>query len=111
MKLKNYQQKVIDTLKTYLNALNNFKAKYTKALEFDVDMARDYNFPKCTWKQATGRKVFRNRGGFTDFFPREDDFLSHKNLKKLIPNLDCFCDFPPTGGTEGGLLYKKYLIT
>ena len=35
-------------------------------------------------------KLFRDRGGFTDFFPREDDFAGHKKLKQLIPNLDCF---------------------
>jgi type III restriction enzyme len=35
-------------------------------------------------------KVFRDQGGFTDFFPREDDFEGHKKLKELIPNLDCF---------------------
>lgn len=35
-------------------------------------------------------KVFRDQGGFTDFFPREDDYEGHKKLKELIPNLDCF---------------------
>jgi type III restriction enzyme len=212
MKLKNYQEKVLDVLKIYLDALNDFKAKYNKALEFDADLARDYNFPKRAWEQATSRpiyhsktnglneplpdiylkvptgggktllachaidnvqkkylnrqtglvlwivpstqiyrqtikalkdrehpyrqvldlssggrtlikektemfnrldvaenlvilllmlpsanrqnketlKVFRDRGGFTDFFPREDDFEGHKKLKELIPNLDCF---------------------
>jgi len=212
MRLKQYQEKVLETLKIYLDALNEFKTKYQKALAFDVDLARDYNFPKRAWEKATGRtiyssktnglkeplpdiylkvptgggktllachaidhvqkkylnrqtglvlwivpstqiyrqtikalkdrehpyrqvldlssggrtlikektemfnrldvaenlvimllmlpsanrqnketlKVFRDRGGFTDFFPREDDFIRHKKLKELIPNLDCF---------------------
>ena len=214
MKLKHYQEKVVDALTTYLDALNEFKAKYEKALEFDSDLARNYNFPKKAWEQVTDRvvyhaktnglndplpdiylkvptgggktllachaidsvqkkylkrqtglvlwivpstqiyrqtfkalkdrehpyrhvldlssggrtlikektevfsrldvaenlvilllmlpsanrqnketlKVFRDRGGFTDFFPREDDFEGHKKLKELIPNLDCFSD-------------------
>ena len=212
MKLKHYQEKVLETLKIYLEALNEFKTKYVKALEFDADVARDYNFPRRAWEKVTMRptyhtknnglneplpdiylkvptgggktllachaidsvqkkylnrqtglvlwvvpstqiyrqtikalkdrehpyrqvldlssggrtlikektelfnrldisenlvilllmlpsanrqnketlKVFRDRGGFTDFFPREDDFEGHKKLKELIPNLDCF---------------------
>ena len=44
MRLKHYQEKVLITLKNYLGALNDFKVKYRKALEFDADMARDYDF-------------------------------------------------------------------
>ena len=212
MKLKHYQEKVLESFKIYLDFLNDFKVKYKKALEFDADVARDYNFPKRAYEKATGKaiyhsktnglneplpdiylkvptgggktllachaidniqkkylsrqtglvlwivpstqiyrqtikalkdrehpyrqmldlssggrtlikektemfnrldvaenlvilllmlpsanrqnkealKVFRDRGGFTDFFPREDDFEGHKKLKELIPNLDCF---------------------
>ncbi|MFY8011413.1 MAG: DEAD/DEAH box helicase [Saprospiraceae bacterium] len=212
MRLKHYQEKVLKELKEYLSALSEFKIKYERALDFDADVARDYNFPKRAWERATGRfiyhsktnslneplpdiylkvptgggktlvachaidniqktylnkqtglilwvvpstqiyrqtisalknrehpyrqvldissggrtlikektemfnrldveenlvvlmlmlqsayrqnketlKVFRDQGGFTDFFPREDDFEGHKKLKELIPNLDCF---------------------
>ena len=212
MRLKHYQEKVLKELKEYLSALSEFKVKYERALDFDADVARDYNFPKRAWERATGRfiyhsktnslneplpdiylkvptgggktlvachaidniqktylnkqtglilwvvpstqiyrqtisalknrehpyrqvldissggrtlikektemfnrldveenlvvlmlmlqsayrqnketlKVFRDQGGFTDFFPREDDFEGHKKLKELIPNLDCF---------------------
>ncbi|MDR0836580.1 MAG: DEAD/DEAH box helicase family protein [Tannerella sp.] len=222
MKLKQYQEKVIDTLKIYLSALNEFKAKYNKALDFDVDLAKDYNFPKKAYEQVTGRaiyhsksnglqeplpdiylkvptgggktllachainqiqntylhkqtglvlwvvptsqiyrqtllalkdrrhpyrevldissggrvlirektekfnrsnieenlvvlllmlpsanrqnretlKVFRDQGGFTDFFPREDDFEGHKKLRELIPNLDCFSNEYEVFGTQ-----------
>ena len=212
MRLKHYQEKVLKELKEYLTSLSEFNAKYEKALEFDSDMAKDYNFPQRAYEQATGRaiyhsktngldeplpdiylkvptgggktllachaidniqktflkkqtglvlwivpstqiyrqtisalknrqhpyrqildissggrtlikeknemfnrldtnehlivlmlmlpsanrqnketlKVFRDQGGFTDFFPREDDFEGHKKLKEHIPNLDCF---------------------
>jgi len=35
-------------------------------------------------------KVFRDNGGFSDFFPPEDDFQANHNLLKIITNLDCF---------------------
>ena len=35
-------------------------------------------------------KVFKDNGGFTDFFPSEDDFQGNKKLLESIPNLDCF---------------------
>ncbi len=212
MRLKLYQEKVLKELKEYLSSLSDFNAKYQKALEFDADMARDYNFPKRAYEQATGLtiyhsktnglheplpdiylkvptgggktllachaidniqktflkkqiglvlwivpsnqiykqtilalknrehpyrqildissggrtlikektemfnqldvqehlvvlmlmlpsanrqnketlRMFRDSGGFTDFFPPEDDYQGHKELKNLIPNLDCF---------------------
>ena len=61
MKLKHYQEKVLKELKEYLSALDEFKAKYEKALEFDADMARDYNFPKRAWEKATGRTIYHSK--------------------------------------------------
>ena len=222
MRLKHYQEKVLKELKEYLSALSEFKVKYERALDFDADVARDYNFPKRAWERATGRfiyhsktnslneplpdiylkvptgggktlvachaidniqktylnkqtglilwvvpstqiyrqtisalknrehpyrqvldissggrtlikektemfnrldvdenlvvlmlmlqsayrqnketlKVFKDQGGFTDFFPREDDFEGHKKLKELIPNLDCFTTEMEVFGTQ-----------
>jgi len=222
MRLKHYQEKVLKELKEYLSALSEFKVKYERALDFDADVARDYNFPKRAWERATGRfiyhsktnslneplpdiylkvptgggktlvachaidniqktylnkqtglilwvvpstqiyrqtisalknrehpyrqvldissggrtlikektemfnrldvdenlvvlmlmlqsayrqnketlKVFRDQGGFTDFFPREDNFEGHKKLKELIPNLDCFTTEMEVFGTQ-----------
>ncbi|HCE43962.1 MAG TPA: restriction endonuclease subunit R [Lentisphaeria bacterium] len=61
MKLKHYQEKVLKELQDYLSALSDFKAKYEKALEFDADMARDYNFPKRAWEQSTGRITYHSK--------------------------------------------------
>lgn len=61
MKLKHYQEKVINTLKEYLSALNDFKAKYEKALEIDPDVARDYDFPKRAFTQATNRNTYYSK--------------------------------------------------
>jgi type III restriction enzyme len=212
MKLKLYQETVLDKLKEYLSALADFKTKYRAALAFDADIARDYNFPKRAFELATNKpgyhsktnsiheqlpdiylkvptgggktllachsidliqkrylqkqtglvlwivpstqiyrqtilalkdrhhpyrqildissggrtlikektetfnrldveehlvilmlmlpsanrqnketlKVFRDAGGFTDFFPAEDNYTGQKELLKKIPNLDCF---------------------
>ena len=66
MKLKGYQEKVIVALKDYLNALNEFKANYEKALTFDVDMAKDYDFPKRAFKQATNRVIYHSKTNSLD---------------------------------------------
>lgn len=222
MILKHYQENVLNDLKVYLNSLSEFKSKYEKALEFDADMAKDYDFPKRAFEKARNHtiyysktnglneplpdiylkvptgggktlvachaidcvqkiylkrqtglilwivpstqiyrqtisalknrehpyrqildissgdrtlikektevfnrldveenlvvlmlmlssanrqnketlKVFRDQSGFTDFFPREDDFEGHKKLKDLIPNLDCFSSDIEVFGTQ-----------
>jgi type III restriction enzyme len=37
-------------------------------------------------------KLFRDRGGFTDFFPAEEDYEGHEKYLKEFHNLDCFGD-------------------
>lgn len=49
---------MIKALKDYLGALSEFKEKYRKALEFDADMAKDYNFPKRAWEKSTGNVFY-----------------------------------------------------
>ena len=56
--------------------------------------------PSANRQNKETLKVFRDRGGFTDFFPREDDFEGHKKLKELIPNLDCFSTEHDVFGTQ-----------
>ena len=45
-------------------------------------------------------KVFRDQGGFTDFFPPEDNYPLQKQMLDSIPNLDCF-------GQEGEVFQKQ----
>jgi type III restriction enzyme len=61
MRLKHYQEKVIKALKDYLGELSKFREKYQKALEFDADMARDFNFPKRAWEKSTGSSVYYSK--------------------------------------------------
>lgn len=35
-------------------------------------------------------RIFKDRGGFESFFPREDDYLAHARLMQATPNLDTF---------------------
>jgi len=56
--------------------------------------------PSANRQNKETLKVFRDSGGFTDFFPREDDFEGHKQLKALIPNLDCFTTNYEVFGTQ-----------
>lgn len=56
--------------------------------------------PSANRQNKETLKVFRDQGGFTDFFPREDDFEGHKRLKELIPNLDCFTTEMEVFGTQ-----------
>lgn len=35
-------------------------------------------------------RVFKDNGGFTEFFPPEDDYKGNQGLLTRIPNLDCF---------------------
>jgi type III restriction enzyme len=211
MELKSYQEKVIKVEKEYLEALAISKKKYEDAFKLDVELAKDFNFPKKAWEKVSkkeynsrtdglgnplpnyylkvptsggktllachsiglinekylkrqnglilwivpsnqiykqtynhlkdrndyyrqvidvisgGRtlikektdkfskqdveenlvilmlmlpsanrqnketlKIFQDSSGFTDFFPNEDDFKGHKDLKEKFPNLDCF---------------------
>ncbi len=61
MRLKHYQEKVIKSLKDYLGELYEFREKYRKALEFDADMAREYNFPKRAWEKSTGNSIYHSK--------------------------------------------------
>jgi len=43
------------------------------------------------WRQNRETlRLFRDNGGFTEFFPVEDDFKGHEALLKEFPNLDIF---------------------
>ena len=48
--------------------------------------------PSANRENKQSLRVFRDSGGFTDFFPPEDRYAEHENLLAAIPNLDCFGD-------------------
>ncbi len=48
--------------------------------------------PSANRENKQSLRVFRDSGGFTDFFPPEDHHAAHEKLKSEIPNLDCFGD-------------------
>lgn len=81
MKLKHYQEKVLKELKDFLNPLSDYKTRYEKALEFDPDMARDYNFPRRAWEQSTGRLIY---------------FSKTNELREPLP--DIYLKVPTGGG-------------
>lgn len=69
MELKEYQKKVTEKLKEYLSALSEFKGKYEKAIEFDPDMARDYNFPRKAWEQTVDNFYHSSTNGIGEPLP------------------------------------------
>ena len=80
MRLKHYQEKVLNTLKDYLNSLNDFKAKYEKALDIDPDFGREYDFPKLAFTKTTNRTIYSSKVN---------------GLREPLPNI---CLKVPTGG-------------
>lgn len=69
MELKEYQKKVTEKLKEYLSALSEFKGKYEKAIEFDPDMAKDYNFPRKAWEQTVDNFYHSSTNGIGEPLP------------------------------------------
>ncbi|PCH68924.1 MAG: restriction endonuclease subunit R [Bacteroidetes bacterium] len=69
MELKEYQKKVTEKLKDYLSALSEFAGKYEKAIEFDPEMAMDYNFPRKAWEKSVGNIYHSNTNGIGEPLP------------------------------------------
>jgi type III restriction enzyme len=69
MELKDYQVKVVAKLKDYLTALAEFREKFLKAIEFDPEMALDYNFPRRAWEKAVGAVYHSNKNGIGEPLP------------------------------------------
>jgi type III restriction enzyme len=51
--------------------------------------------PSANRQNKETLKLFQDSGGFTEFFPEEDNRIKHGELLKAFPNIDCF-------GEEGG---------
>ncbi|MEQ9427040.1 MAG: DEAD/DEAH box helicase family protein [Cyclobacteriaceae bacterium] len=56
--------------------------------------------PSASRKNKETLRMFRDSGGFTDFFPPEDDFKGHEELFKHFPNLDRFSTEGEVFGTQ-----------
>lgn len=56
--------------------------------------------PSANRQNKEALKVFRDAGGFTDFFPPEDNYPAQEELIKKIPNLDCF-------GEQGEVFHRQ----
>ena len=56
--------------------------------------------PSAARQNKETLRMFRDSGGFQDFFPPEDSIRGHAELLKRIPNLDAF-------GTGSGFLGKQ----
>ncbi|NLE00429.1 MAG: DEAD/DEAH box helicase family protein, partial [Fibrobacter sp.] len=48
--------------------------------------------PSANRKVKEVLRIFKDNGGFTEFFPPEDDIKGNQALLKEFPNLDCFGD-------------------
>jgi len=55
--------------------------------------------PSANRQNKETLRMFRDSGGFTDFFPPEDSYAGHKALKEMMPNLDCFTSEQEIFGT------------
>lgn len=56
--------------------------------------------PSANRQNKETLRVFRDAGGFTEFFPAEDNYPAQKELLAKIPNLDCF-------GEEGEVFNRQ----
>lgn len=56
--------------------------------------------PSANRQNKETLRIFRDRGGFDAFFPREDQWQQHEELHARIPNLDTFEDTSVTGAPQ-----------
>lgn len=56
--------------------------------------------PSANRQNRETLKVFRDAGGYSDFFPPEDNYPAQEAILKLIPNLDCFSMPSEVFGTQ-----------
>jgi type III restriction enzyme len=67
MELKEYQKKTLETVKLYLDALAEFKAKNDKAVEKDPELS--FNFPLKAWEKVIGRTYYSKKNGLDEELP------------------------------------------
>ena len=75
-----------------------------KSAVFTPDDVRDnlvillLMLPSANRQAKETLRIFRDRGGFESFFPREEDYEGHAQLLKRVPNLDVFESDSGIGG-------------
>lgn len=67
MELKEYQKKTLETVKFYLDALADFKAKNDKAVEIDPELS--INFPLKAWEKVIGKTYYSKKNGLDEELP------------------------------------------
>lgn len=67
MELKEYQKKTLETVKFYLDALADFKAKNDKAVEKDPELS--INFPLKAWEKVIGKAYYSKKNGLGEELP------------------------------------------
>lgn len=67
MELKEYQKKTLETVKLYLDALADFKAKNDKNVEIDPELS--INFPSKAWDKVIGRTYYSKKNGLGEELP------------------------------------------
>jgi len=70
--------------------------------------------PSASRQNKETLKVFKDSGGFTEFFPIEDDIKGNDKLLEKFPNLDYFGNppIPPLSkGGEGGFFFGRMAKT
>lgn len=67
MELKEYQIKTLETVKLYLDALADFKAKNDKAVEIDPELS--INFPLKAWEKVIGKTYYSKKNGLDEELP------------------------------------------
>jgi len=67
MEIKEYQKKTLETVKFYLDALADFKAKNDRAVEIDPELS--INFPLKAWEKVIGRTYYSKKNGLDEELP------------------------------------------
>ncbi len=61
MRLKHYQEKVINALKDYLSELDIARNEYEEMLAIKPNLAKHINFPKDAWEKSTGKTIYHSK--------------------------------------------------
>lgn len=69
MKPKDYQTRSLETVRAWLDALAEARAKAAKLAEMDADLAAGFHFPEAAWKKVSERPYHKRHTGNGDPLP------------------------------------------